>query len=659
MLLSLIIKSICLLSLLVASSDACTNDDGAPIPSVFQYPEFENSYLDIMQTYNESINAAELSLANILSLDPAGGNLTFDNTLGAVERFTDDFWIAGNRLYFLSQVSDNEEIRSAGIDADVNMKKWAREKVSYNLELYQLLKAFAATDEAAALTGEPRRLLDETIKGYERRGMGLSEDDRAQLVEWQDRLSELTTNISINIVDDVGLVEFTLKELTGLSEQQLDTLEYNENTTTYSVLTAIADQYVTVTTYAEYEETRLEALIGRISRAMEANGELILEVVQLRQQVASLLGFDSWADLKTADQMAGAGATAYGFINNLDERLADKFLEERALLLDTKQDFLGDPSVSDFHQQDVLFFQNIVLKDQYQVDQVEVSKYFEQDATLRGMFDIYEELFGITMTIEPDVPGGTWADDDGIQYVQISEASDGSPIGGMYLDLHPREGKWNHFGMFGLVPGGRIMDNGSLSYRAPIGAIVGNWPAPSVFGNTTVSLWRFDQVNTAFHELGHLLHAVRLIASAESSYCFLTKSHFPCSQVFTCTEFATFAGTSVPRDFVEAPSQMLERWLEDIDVVRGFAKHFETGEALPEDLLNSLIDSKNVFIGHFYKRQVSLGKSDLRIHSYESPQQIPATYQDLYAVTNLDYSQYYPAPNNTSLLASFGHLFGG
>ena len=173
-----------------------------------------------------------------------------------------------------------------------------------------------------------------------------------------------------------------------------------------------------------------------------------------------------------------------------------------------------------------------------------------------------------------------------------------------------------------------------MTYQAPLCAIVGNWPNP--VGNATYSLWKFGNVNTMFHEFGHALH-----------------------DVLSCTRFSAFAGTAVPRDFVEVPSQMLERWLDDINVIRRFAKHHETGEPLPDHLLQSLIDARFATYGHSVKGQVSYGLSDFTIHTYNSPDEIPATPAELYHATNQDYSKYYHVPDDTARLASFGHLFGG
>jgi len=558
--------------------------------------------------------------------------LSFDNTVGSLDRLLSELWISGNRLHLLSQTSDNEEIRDAATSAAVSIETWGVKNIDFNLDLYRLLAAFGETDEAAMLSGERLRLLTRTLADYERRGMALDDESRAQLEDWEDQLAEHTSKISTNIKDDEGSVEFFLEELEGLTDQQLAVLSYDANTTRYTALTAISSQYDAVITYANKSKTRLKILHTDLQRAMQENGQLILEVVQTRQKIANMLGFDHWADYRTANMMAGSGATAYNFIENIDDQLNGPFLEEKELLLSLKKEHHGDdPNAVDLHQEDVKFYQNIYKEREFQINEEEISEYFEEKAVLRGIFDLYEELFNIHISIEPNmVPGGAWADD--VQFIYIYEAGgDSYPLGGVYLDLHPRKGKFKHFAMFSLVSGHRLAEGG---YQAPLGAIVGNWPIP--VGDSTVSLWKFSDVNTMFHEFGHALH-----------------------DVLTCAELSANAGTSVPRDFVEVPSQMLERWLEDINVLRRLSKHYKTGESMPDHLVKSLVRAKYANIGHYYKGQVSLSLSDFRIHMYRMPEDIPATPQDLYSATNIDYSKYYPVPDDTAKLASFGHLFGG
>ena len=430
--------AVCIVLLLTGlASSACMDGNGKPLMSTFRFPAFEDSALQVQVTYNTTILDAAKSLSEILSLDapfsiqsfanaPDGiSPVTFDNTLGALSELLFELWLPGYRLYLLSQTSEDEEIRDTATQSVVNMEKWGRDNIDFNLDLYKLIAAYADTDEAAKLTGEPRRLLTETLADYQRRGMMLGDDDRAQLTEWEDRLSELTTAISGNINGDEGAIEFTTAELEGLSEQQLASLKYNANTSTYTALTAISSQYSTVAGYATASETRRETIRVRTQRAMTTNGELILEVVQLRQKVASLLGFQHWADYRTSNKMAQTGATAKSFIENLDQRLNNRFFQEKERLLNLKKEHLGASQVENIHREDIGYYINILMEREYQINQEEISEYFEEEATLKGIFQIYEELFNISISIDPNGgPTGAWSDD--VKFVRIYEAGDHS-----------------------------------------------------------------------------------------------------------------------------------------------------------------------------------------------------------------------------------------
>jgi Zn-dependent oligopeptidase len=203
-------------------------------------------------------------------------------------------------------------------------------------------------------------------------------------------------------------------------------------------------------------------------------------------------------------------------------------------------------------------------------------------------------------------------------------------MGAFYLDLHPRPGKYTHFAEYSLIDG-RLREDGS--YQAPVAAIVGNFPAPTV---DRPSLWSYEELGTFIHEFGHALHSV------------LTES-----------SLYAFSGTGVPQDFVEVPSQLLERWLEDPVVLKRFARHYQTGEVFPSEALQKILAAQSALMGHYYRRQISYGLADLFLHRIEDPTLMPQTPTQMYALSNAEFSRYYPVDYDTGLLASFEHLFGG
>jgi Zn-dependent oligopeptidase len=280
-----------LLSSVQLASSACTDGSGQTLQSVQRLPtSFEATALEVNETLATAIEVAEVSLADILALEQTvvlqaqleqisdvPPILTYENTLSAINRMMYELWQPGYRLNLLSKTSDKVEVRDAATEAVVQMSKWSRDNIEYNVNLYGIIAAFAQTEEAVALTGEKFRYLNETMNDYKRKGMALSEAERAELVAMEERLDVLTTEIDTAITNDVGAVEFTLAELAGLPETKLASLDYNATTDLYTAATAIASQYSAVSTYANKSDTRLRILLTDNQRAMEENGEPILE----------------------------------------------------------------------------------------------------------------------------------------------------------------------------------------------------------------------------------------------------------------------------------------------------------------------------------------------------------------------------------------------
>jgi thimet oligopeptidase len=210
-----------------------------------------------------------------------------------------------------------------------------------------------------------------------------------------------------------------------------------------------------------------------------------------------------------------------------------------------------------------------------------------------------------------------------VRLYAIEDATSGEHISHAYMDLHPRPDKYGHAAAFTLRPGRETLDGG---YQAPVSAIVANFTKPTA---STPSLLRHSEVRTLFHEFGHILH-----------------------QTLTRARFTSFSGTSVERDFVEAPSQMLEHWVWDADVLGCFARHHESGAPLPPELLQKLIESKNVGSGLFWLRQVYFARLDLAYHGPGADKDTNAIAEDLHTITGFEF------PSNTQFQAGFGHLFG-
>jgi thimet oligopeptidase len=239
------------------------------------------------------------------------------------------------------------------------------------------------------------------------------------------------------------------------------------------------------------------------------------------------------------------------------------------------------------------------------------------------MFNIYQRIFGLKFT-QVEAPY-KWVND--LQLWAVTDAQTGEPMGFFYLDLFPREGKYNHFAVFPLIEG-KLLDDGM--YQRPVCSLVCNFPPPS---SDKPSLLKHSDVETLFHEFGHAMHGV-----------------------LTRAKFARFSGSSVPRDFVEAPSQMLENWVWDKKVLDSFAADYnDPSKKIPPEILNQLKASKLAISGHFYRRQLSFGIMDLQLHTKITDQNAA----EAIPVSNRALSEtFLPVPENTAFLAYFGHFTG-
>jgi Zn-dependent oligopeptidase len=266
------------------------------------------------------------------------------------------------------------------------------------------------------------------------------------------------------------------------------------------------------------------------------------------------------------------------------------------------------------------YYTTQLRKRDYGIDQNEVAKYFPLEQVVDGMFEITGEVFGLEYNRVQDA--GAWNPD--VYLYEIRNKGGDEPIAHFYADLFPREGKFGHAAAFPLVSGELLPDG---TYRKPVAAIVANFTKPT---DTAPSLLKHDEALTLFHEFGHILH-----------FC------------LTTVDVMRFAGFDTEWDFVEAPSQIMEHWMWQPEVLGRFARHHETGEPIPADLVERLVAARDLNVGLFTMRQIFLGKFDLLLHGSTEPVSVDKAYRDAYSLTG------FPFYEDTHFGASFGHLMGG
>ena len=541
---------------------------------------------------------------------------TFANTFGALESAGDIVAQASGSYGFMAYVSADDALRDTARDWEQRLSKYAVD-LGFREDLYDAIREYSERPDAATLSGEEARVLDHTLRDYRRIGFGLPKEQRERVQALMSRLVELGTEFRRAIDEwDDGILA-TREELAGMPDRWIDGLKTVEDagTTKYRV-SLDYPEIMPFMDNAENADLRRQLFMKNQVKGGEANIRVLEDAIGVRNEAATLLGYDSWASYIVEKRMAKTRESVTTFLTDLEKKVRVKAEADLAALGRSKQEHTGDAHIDIW---DWWFYTNRLHKTEYAVDDFEVANYFPLDAALEGLFFVTQELLGIRYAPAPDAP--RWHDD--VQAFDIFDKDGTAPFARFYMDLYPRPNKFGHAAAFTLR-GGRQLDDGS--YQQPISAIVANFTKPTA---EAPSLLRHTEVVTFFHEFGHILH-----------------------QTLTRAKFMEFSGSSTERDFVEAPSQMLEHWVWNSDVLRRFSRHHKTGEPLPDALLDAMIRAKNVSSGIATLRQMFFAQLDFAYHSPGFGGDTTATLRDLYPVTG------FPYPEGTHFQSGFGHLFG-
>lgn len=564
----------------------------------------------------DTIAACEAIVNGIVAV--SAGERTFANTMLPIEDVYDLLEKAQGHYGFMGYVAEDADVRAAADNLREALEKYAIE-LGFRDNLYAAVMAFAQTDEAKALTGEDKRLLDWTLRDYRRDGFGLPYEQRLRVRELKQRLVELDVAFRRNIDtwDDAILV--TREELAGLPDAYIENLrrEERDGQTLYRVSLDYPEMYPFLDN-AESEELRRELTIKNYRKGGQENIKLLEEAIAVRDELARTLGYESWAAYVLELRMAKTPKAVLDFTAQLREQVQPKRDRDIAGMREAKRERTKDAK-ADVELWDWRFYHNYLLKTRFAVDDFAVARYFPLDAVLSGLFDTMQTLLGVRFEEVSETKA--WHPD--VKLYRVFDASDGSALAHFYMDLFPRPNKFGHAAAFTLVGGRRLPDG---PYQQPVSAIVANFTKPSA---TQPSLLRHSEVVTLFHEFGHILH-----------------------QTLTRAARARFAGTNTETDFVEAPSQMLEHWVWRPEILAGFSRHVETGEPLPKELLDSMIAAKNLDSGVFTMRQIYFAELDMAYHSGGAEKDTTAIARDLHPIMGFE------APEDTYWQAGFGHLFG-
>ena len=521
----------------------------------------------------------------------------------AVLRRWDDAELALHSLSgmasLLASVHPVEAVRTAAEDAEAAADKLDTE-LSQDPDLYAVF-AELATDGLDPLAA---RFLEKILTDFRRAGVDQPEDVRAELTALEERLTELDQEFSRITRDDVRSIKVTADRLAGLPQ---DWLEGHP---------AGADGLVTVTTdypdtlpvftYCHDAEVRRELRLAFLNRGYPAADKVLHELVDARQRRAELVGYPDWASFDAAVKMIGSGPAIPEFVDKIAAAAVDPAERDLAILLKRYQE--DNPEATEVEWSDSAYYGEIIRKEQYDVDAQVVRTYFDFTKVRAGLLEVTGRLFGLRYDAV-EVP--TWHED--VASYDVVRAEDGANLGRIHLDLHPREGKYKHAAQFDLAPGvnGKSVAEGVLVCNFPRG------------------LMEHDDVVTLFHEFGHLVHHV--LGGQQ--------------------DWSRFSGVATEWDFVEAPSQMLEEWAWDADVLASFATN-AAGEPIPAGLVQKMREGEEFGKGYTVRIQCFYGAI-----SYVFHQERPADFTERLKGLQAQYAPF-PYLDGTHFYANFGHLGG-
>ncbi|MEF2277724.1 M3 family metallopeptidase [Deinococcus sp. YIM 134068] len=497
--------------------------------------------------------------------------------------------------------------------------------------LWAALKGFAETRVARTLDPVRARHLKLTLDDFRREGADLPDDQKERLLEVNTRLADVTNDFSRNVLESTAAWELYVDEsrLAGVPERVRDATRRDAGAHGREGHRLTLHQPVAepILVYADDRELRREMWLAQNSVGVQEgrdNRPLVLEILRLRREQARLLGFRDFADYVLEDRMAGGGDTALGFERDMEARVRSFFERENAELEAFYREQAG-PDAPALEAWDVSYWAEKQRQAKYDFDEEALRPYFEMDRVLAGMFEIVNRVFGITVR-EAQAPG--WHPE--VRYYDISD-EEGTHVASFYTDWFPRDTKRSGAWMNGFVTGGpREKANGKRDVEPHLGLMCGNMTPPS---GDTPALLSLREVETVFHEFGHLLHHAL-------------------SQV----PVRSLSGTRVAWDFVELPSQIMENWVTEREALDLFARHYQTGERLPDDLFDRMVAARNYRAATATMRQLSFGTVDLVLHVEFDPD---APDADPIRVAREIMGRFYPYPfhEDYARIAQFTHLF--
>ncbi|MCW5827935.1 MAG: M3 family metallopeptidase [Deltaproteobacteria bacterium] len=566
------------------------------------------------------------SKARLNSLAGSAGPRTYANTMQALEEITRGLDYAMAVAGHMESVATTPDLRTAWNNVQEPVSE-LHSSILFSGGIWNALNEYAGTADARELDPVRARFLRKTVDEFRRHGAALLTEQKKRLSEIAMELATLTTKFSQNVLDATNAFEMLIEDedkLAGLPESAVRAARADAEAKGKKGwrFTLQAPSLTAVLTYLDDEKIREQVYWAAMTRATSGdmdNRPLIARILALRSEEARLLSYANFADYVLEDRMAGTGERAILFVEDLRRKTEDRFRKENEELRNFRQEMLGK-GAGDLKPWDVGYWAEKQRKVLYDFDEEALRPYFPFPRVLAGMFEIARRLYGIRITETDTMP--VWH--PSVRTFAVHD-SDGSHLGSFYADFFPRETKRGGAWMDALITG----EPGLAGFKPHLGLICGNLTPPM---DGRPALLTHTEVETIFHEFGHLLH-----------------------HLLSRVPVRSLAGTHVAWDFVELPSQIMENWCWEREALDLFARHWSTNETIPEELFRKLTRARNFRSAAAMMRQLGFAWTDLALHVKYDPEHDGDVVE--FARKQLAPFSASDLPPGYAMIASFTHLF--
>ena len=592
-----------------------TAPHGAP-----QFTQITNEHYK--PAFEQAVREARADIAAIVGNAQAP---TFANTIEALEFSGRRLDRISNIFFNLNEAHTNDTMQALALELSPMLTEFSND-VSLDPKLFARVKAVYDRRESLGLNAEQRRLLEKTYKGFARSGAALSDGDKKIYRELTARLSELSLQFNQNSLAATNAFTLHVTDPAVVGElpdfvREGMAAEAKERGLDGWVVTLQIPSMVPFMTYSSnraLKEKLWQAYNTRCVGGEFDNSAIVEEIADKRLQLAGLLGYETYADYVLEERMAESSATVNAFL----AELLDRAVEAARRVVETVAGYARAQGFdAELMPWDFGYYSEKLKHERYELSEELTKPYFQLENVRRGMFELANRLYGITLRENPEIP--VYHPD--VKAYEVFDA-DGSFLAVLYMDFFPRASKRGGAWMTEFRQQG--VENGVET--RPLISVVYNFTKPT---DSLPSLLTFDEVTTMLHEFGHALHGI-----------------------FAAGTYPSLTGTAVYRDFVELPSQIMENWAYEKEFLDLFAVDYRTGEKMPAELIRRILDAKNYLAAYSHIRQVAYGLCDMAWHSISEPVKMPVVDFEKKAIAR---AQVLPYVDGQCTSTSFGHIFSG